>query len=230
MNGFINLSREKSKNLDSVVFRNSKNLYKDALTLSANHSYSTASSLLILSLEECIKAHYILLYAEGIDVYKTKLAKKIFTSHTERHDVARSLETVLGIFEIIDKLFSPVEIFNNSSSKGLLNTIRFIDSLLVILQTRDRIRSISNFNKMKNNGFYVDYLEKVMIPGEIVRKEEFVVIQEIYVRLSKNYKLLKLIFDSHVFEKYVQGNSQELRRKITSTINQQINSKATIIL
>lgn len=225
MNGFINLSRKKSKNLDSVVFRNSKNLYKDALILSANHSYSTASSLLILSLEECIKAQYILLYSVGIDVYKTKLAKKIFTSHSERHDVAKSLEMVIGIFEIIDELFSPVERFNTSNSKGLLNITRFINSILVIIQTHNRIRSIGNFNKMKNNGFYVDYLEKVMIPGEVVRKEEFDVIQEIYVRLTKNYKLIKLISDDHFLEKYVQGDSEKLRRKIISTVNQHVNSK-----
>lgn len=225
MNGFINLSREKSKNLDSVVFKNSKNLHKDALILAANHSYSTASSLLILSLEECIKAQYILLYAEGIDVYKTQRANKIFTSHTERHDVAKSLEMVLGIFEIIDKLFSPVEKFNNSSSTGLLNIARFINSFVVILQTRDRIRSIGNFNKMKNNGFYVDYLEKVMIPDEIVRKEEFAVIQDIYVRVSKNYKLLKLFTNNHILEKYFKDDSGELKRKVISTINQHVNSK-----
>jgi AbiV family abortive infection protein len=170
MNGFINLSRETSKNLDSVVFKNSKNLCRDALLLAANHSYSTASSLLILSLEECIKAHYILLYAKGIDVYKTKLAKKIFTSHVERHDVAKSLELVLGIFEVIDNLFSPVEKFNNSNSRGLLYITRLINSFIVIKQTHNRIRSIGNFNRMKNNGFYVDYVEKVIIPRAVVRK------------------------------------------------------------
>lgn len=123
MNGFINLSREKSKELDSVVFSNSKNLYKDAIILSTHHSYATASSLLILSLEVCVKALYIFLHSEGIDVYKSKLAKKIFTNHAVRHDVAKSVEMLLGIVEIIGKFPSPVDKFNNSSSKKILKEL-----------------------------------------------------------------------------------------------------------
>ena len=54
---FINLSKEKSKNLHNNIFENAKRLKFDSSTLvSVNESYSSASSLLILSSEEVIKA------------------------------------------------------------------------------------------------------------------------------------------------------------------------------
>lgn len=78
---------------------------------------------------------------------------------------------------------------------------------------------------MKNNGFYVDYLDRVIIPHEIVGQEEFYLIKEIYFRLSKNYKFLKLISDKHFLEKYVGVDSEELKMKIIRTVNQYVNSE-----
>lgn len=89
----------------------------------------------------------------------------------------------------------------------------------------NRIRNIGSFSKMKNNGFYVDYLDRIIVPHEIVGKEEFHLVQEIYSRLSKNYKFLKLISDKHFLEKYAGVDSEELKMKIIRAVNQYVNSE-----
>lgn len=58
----------------------------------------------------------------------------------------------------------------------------------------NRIRNIGSFSKMKNNGFYVDYLDRIIVPHEIVGKEEFHLVQEIYSRLSKKLQVFKINF------------------------------------
>ena len=226
MNGFINLSREKSKGLDLMVLNNSKKLYKEALLLSNNNSYSTASSLLILSLEECIKAFYILLHIQGIDVYKSKVAKKIFTNHSVRHDVAKSIEMVIGIIEIINNYSTPEAELNSSNAKRILKIIKgFLRSSLIIIDMSIRIEKIGNFNKIKNNGFYVDYSDQLIIPNEHVGQKEFYSLLEIYLRMNKSYRFFKLISNQNFLEKFVRGDSEELKMKIIRTVNQYINSK-----
>ena len=76
---FINLSKEKSKDLHLDIFENAKSLKSDSSVLViVNESYSSASSLLILSSEEVIKAILVLLHSQGYKVYLLKDAKGFF--------------------------------------------------------------------------------------------------------------------------------------------------------
>ena len=64
MNTFINLSAIQSKGFDEAIFKNAKQLKKDAILIAANNkSYSSATSLLVLSSEEVIKAILVFCYA-----------------------------------------------------------------------------------------------------------------------------------------------------------------------
>ncbi len=85
---FINLSKEKSKGLHLNIFENAKQLKFDSSILAdINKSYSSASSLLILSSEEIIKAILVLLHTIGYRVYLLKDAKGFFKNHEIRHSL-----------------------------------------------------------------------------------------------------------------------------------------------
>ena len=69
MNGFINLTAQKSKDIDCIIYKNARQLRKDALLIvEVNKSYSSATSLLILSSEEVIKAILVLLLTIPVKV------------------------------------------------------------------------------------------------------------------------------------------------------------------
>ena len=55
---FLNLSPKKSIGLDKPLYKNALNLKRDAIFIAEKRkSYSSASSLLILSTEECVKSN-----------------------------------------------------------------------------------------------------------------------------------------------------------------------------
>lgn len=79
MKKFIDLNPNESKGLDIYLFNNAKKLKENAILIAnKNKSYSSATSLLILSSEEIIKAILVLLHSKGYNVYQLKDAKKFF--------------------------------------------------------------------------------------------------------------------------------------------------------
>ena len=172
MNTFINLSAIQSKGFDEAIFKNAKQLKKDAILIAANNkSYSSATSLLVLSSEEVIKAILVLLHSQEYKVYQIKDARKFFTDHKVRHEVATILEFLNGIaagLMTIDQENVLTSIaFNNNDNfltklKNGLKTVKYI--LEPISDSLKRIKTLQGFDTLKNKGLYVDYKDQLIIP------------------------------------------------------------------
>ena len=82
MNTFINLSVQQSKGIDYSIYKNARQLRKDALLIAeTNKSFSSATSLLILSSEEVIKSILVLLHSQSYKTYLIKDSKRFFKDH-----------------------------------------------------------------------------------------------------------------------------------------------------
>ncbi len=168
---FINLSKENSKDLHINIFENAKRLKSDSLLISdVNKSYGSASSLLILSSEEVIKAILVLLHSHGYRVYLLKDAKGFFKNHEIRHSLQMLIETGMSLFDTIDKWENRKlnKQIPNTKRKWLNNTLQFLSdtafALSNVSSAMNRIEGIKKFNGLKNAGFYVDYKNEILIP------------------------------------------------------------------
>lgn len=202
MKKFIDLSPEESNGLDLSLYENAIKLKKDAFLIANNNqSYSSATSLLILSLEEVVKAVLILLHSEGYKTYEMEGAKKFFFDHKIRHDIAKLLEIGFGIIESSETYYKQKEnpLFNEKWGKlgGFLNeaygVIKAVDPLL---KSGIRIEKLKKFNVLKNKGFYVDYRNELKVPFEEIKKEKYDEVKEVVERTFKSYNGLKKVFDT----------------------------------
>lgn len=86
---FSNLSALKSRGLDIPIYKNALNLKRDAILIAEKRkSYSAATSLLVLSTEECVKSVLVLLHSENYYIYRIKDARKFFSDHAISHQIA----------------------------------------------------------------------------------------------------------------------------------------------
>lgn len=202
MNTFINLSAIKSKGFDEAIFKNAKQLKKDALLIAANNkSYSSATSLLVLSSEEVIKAILVLLHSLEYKVYQIKDARKFFTDHKVRHEIATILEFLNGIaagLMTIDQKKEVLEVAssnNDSFLTNLKNSLKTVkDFLEPISNSLERIKAVQEFDALKNKGLYVDYKDQLIIPQTAIKQYTFRKTKDSVDQIFKHYKIIKLLF------------------------------------
>ena len=223
---FINLSKAKSKDLNINIFENAKRLKSDSLVLvDVNKSYSSASSLLILSSEEVIKAILVLLHSHGYRVYLLKDAKGFFKNHEIRHSLQMLIETGMSLFETIDK-WENREIKKqilNTKKKWLNNTLQFLSDAAFVLSNVssaiNRIEGIKKFNDLKNAGFYVDYRNEILIPQKTVNKEDYNSILDTSNRLIIFYKQLIILFHPSITKHLSNDKIEEIKNGLHTFIN-----------
>ena len=202
MNTFINLSAIQSKGFDDAIFKNAKQLKKDAILIATNNkSYSSATSLLILSSEEVIKAILVLLHSQEYKVYQIKDARKFFTDHKVRHEVATILEFLNGIeagLMTIDQKKEVLEVVSSNNDSFLtklkngLNSVK--DFLEPISKSLERIKVVQEFDALKNKGLYVDYKDQLIIPKTAIKHYTFRKTKDSVDQIFKHYKIIKLLF------------------------------------
>jgi AbiV family abortive infection protein len=202
MNTFINLSAIQSKGFDEAIFKNAKQLKKDALLIAANNkSYSSATSLLVLSSEEVIKAILVLLHSQEYKVYQIKDAKKFFIDHKVRHEIATILEFLNGIaagLMTIDQKKEVLEVASSNNDSFLtklkngLNSVK--DFLEPISNSLERIKAVQEFDALKNKGLYVDYKDQLIIPQTAIKQYTFRKTKDSVDQIFKHYKIIKLLF------------------------------------
>ncbi|WP_282055718.1 AbiV family abortive infection protein [Maribacter luteus] len=223
---FINLSKKDSKDLHLIIFENAKCLKSDSLLLSdINKSYSSASSLLILSSEEVIKAILVLLHSQGYGVYLLKDAKGFFKNHEIRHSLQMLIETGMSLFDTIDKWENRKlkKQYPNSKKKWLNNTLQFLSDAALLLsnvsKAMNRIEGIKKFNDLKNAGFYVDYKNEILIPNKIVVQEDYSSILETSNRLIIFYKQLRILFHPSITRHLSNDKIEEIKNGLHIFIN-----------
>ncbi|WP_416445703.1 AbiV family abortive infection protein [Leeuwenhoekiella sp. A16] len=219
---FINLSTQSSKGLDKSIFQNAKKLKADSLLIAEkNKSYSTATSLLILSSEEAIKAILVRLHSEGFKVYQIKGAKKFFSDHRVRHEVAQLIVMGSGLMEASSIWYERKEkpLIKNAFINGFLNLLA---TSVPVLNTFSRIYNLEEFNDLKNQGFYVDYKNELLIPSEKIQESNFNTAKGIAVRLFKFYKLLTLLYNHGGNNRISKSEQAKLKESLKLLIDQAI--------
>ncbi len=240
MNGFINLTAQKSIGIDCIIYKNARQLRKDALLIAeVNKSYSSATSLLILSSEEVIKAILVLLHSQGYKTYLIKDSKKFFSDHRVRHQLAQLIEFSIGIFETIEKKISdkPVTLIKTKSRfwNNLVNGILEIAmASKPFLESAERFKKLEDFNYKKNQGFYVDFRDKLLIPQEQITFEEFTDVKQIVSRIFNVYKGLQILFHPNIQNRFKGEDVEELKDQLRQVIdnlmkNYSVENKKTIL-
>lgn len=223
---FINLSKAKSKDLYIDIFDNAKRLKSDSsILVNVNKSYSSASSLLILSSEEVIKAILVLLHSHGYRVYLLKDAKGFFKNHEIRHSLQMLIETGMSLFDTIEKWENRKlkKQIPNTENKWLNNTLQFLSDASFVLSNVSsaiyRIEGIKKFNDLKNAGFYVDYKNEILIPQKIVVQNDYNSILETSNRLIIFYKQLRILFHPSVTKHLSINKIEEIKNGLHIFIN-----------
>ena len=204
MNNFNNVSPKASQGLDLLVYKNAQQLKKDAILIANNRkSYSTATSLLILSSEEVIKSIFIKLHIEGYDVYRFKEASQFFSSHKIRHQAAQIIEMGSGILEpfLRYKHRKPTNLIKTEWRKfnDLVNgAIDVIKTAKPLFEIPKRIKELQSFNSLKNDGFYVNYRDEIILPKEIVTQEVYDRTVFLVDRVFRFSKLLRILYNKQL--------------------------------
>ena len=195
MKKFKDLKPQESIGLNDVIFSNAMKLKKDAeLLIEINKSYSTATSLLVLSTEEITKSILVLLHSKNYNVYKIKDINQAFYRHNTKHLIAQFLNGLFGLFkiqQIIEKREKKTLIKGKGFKAGLANfLIFFAEASPSIFEGYVNISNIDKFDKYKNNGFYVDYRDKILIPKNVIGEKEYLEVKRVIDTLIVLYKKL----------------------------------------
>lgn len=210
MQTLLTLSAKQSKNLDDFFYRNAQDLKSNAeLIVNSRESYGCATSLLVLSLEETVKAILVKLHSEGLRIYKLEDSRKFFKDHRIRHKIAQMIELGDGLFE------SSMEYSNNKTSKKFKNNLlgSFLNAAVSskpFLQSLMRFDKLEKFDEYKQSGFYVDYRNGLLQPNEEISKIEYNSVYEALERATRFYKYLRIAYHSSVKNR---SNSNELNKK-----------------
>lgn len=220
MKKFKNLTPKESIGLDLHLYKNAVQLKKDAILIADKRkSYSSATSLLILSSEEVIKSILILLHSKGYNIYKLKESTKFFFDHKIRHQIAQLIEMGLGIIETFmkyeeEKLKKPFK----TKYKWLNNVLNEVSNIAIssglFFDSTHRIKKLQGFNDLKNKGFYVDYKDALILPQTEINEVSFKETLLVTERVFKFSKVLRILFhekiDNHISESEISEIKQSL--------------------
>ncbi len=225
--GFLNLSPKLSEGLDHKVFLNAKNIYKDAELLFQNSSYSTATSLMILSSEEIIKALLILLHSKGYKVYQIKGAKKFFANHRVRHEIAELIEVGAGFYKYFqlreEDRKNPIFKTRFKTLNSFLNGLHTISRMKEPFEkTKSRIESLEKFDSWKNMGFYVDYQNGLSLPKDKVTKEVYSKTENTVERIFYYYRIFRVLFHSNAEYHIPKKDIESLQSHLHEFINESL--------
>ncbi|NEW78738.1 MAG: AbiV family abortive infection protein [Gelidibacter sp.] len=227
---FNTLSIEKSKNIDNAIFKNARQLKNDALLIAkVNNSFGSATSLLILSSEEIIKAILLLLRSEGFQVYKIKGANKFFKDHKIRHEIAQLIEMGSGLFDTATgwEQRKPTELAKTNIEwfDTIVNGFfDIVEASKPLIESMKRIEMLKDFNDVKNNGLYVGYQNELIEPRILVDERTYINTKEIVDRIFKFYKGLKVLFHprliNHLPKKEIDSLKNDLKMFVEKAMSE----------
>lgn len=174
---FMELSRKECSEASLQLLQNADSLYKDAQLLASNNSYGRATSMLIHSTEETMKAIILFLDSKGfLFRNKVKGIGGLFTNHSLRY----ALALLLSIFYIfsadLKKLISaarnnPQLLTNLNENQGLLKEEVFGYFKIKIQMILEEVIWFSKVEFIRQDGFYVDYVDEIKTPLNVSREE-----------------------------------------------------------
>lgn len=225
---FPNLKAKESVGLDIPIYKNALQLKKDAECIATQRkSYSSATSLLILSSEEVIKSILVRLHSEGYKIYQVKEANKFFRDHKIRHQIAQLLEMSTGLIEVPLKYKqqkpttiakTKVTWFNTFINESL-NLIRSMEPLLDTINTTVKLQG---FDDLKNQGLYVDYSDALLSPQIKVTKDTYNETLKITNRIFKFSKGIRILYHpklvNHKDAKEIKEFKKDLKKLVDDNL------------
>jgi AbiV family abortive infection protein len=186
---FLNLTPKECEETYPSLVANGNIHFTIANLLGEKEYYGSAISHLILGAEELTKALVIFFDSLGFSLRQKQGVNKLFKDHKSRHQlnsVIQGMSLIIGpILEILRKEKAP-ELTDKELSKigiqkpdQLLLTIdgKTFDSILETLSIQSTVdySSISHFwnnaDNSKQNGFYVEYQDKLIEPIKISKSD-----------------------------------------------------------
>ena len=233
----MNLSARECRAKSLEILGNATRLWKAALDNGKGADYGLSISLMVISIEELVKALILILDASGFEFRKSTSVKRFFTDHHIRHVTSFWLMVFYVFGSDANKILSGIGI-----------TPQNLMALFNIVQSKDeRMRRLTNwylekkihqllvelewFSQMENyrqNGFYCDYdhsplniqFDEFQIALEKLDKVRRVAtgIIEIYQNLTPQAlkeakQLSKTLKDSHLYEALGRGIDSIKRNK-----------------
>ncbi len=221
MKRFLNLSPSESKDLHKSIYKNAIRIKKDAEVIIANRkSYSSATSLLILSSEEVVKAALVFLHSENYNIYKLKDAKKFFSDHRIRHQISQLIEMSISIYEtssIWEGRKRKINTFNLKSKfwNNIVNGFfDVVEASRPLINSVDRVNLLQEFNNLKNGGLYVDYRDELFTPQNDVSNEIYNKVKEVVDRVFKFYNIIQIIHHPNFENRYPEENVSKLKKDL----------------
>jgi len=170
---FMNLNAAECLAASKLLHDNADSLYNSAISLANNSAWGHATSLLIHSTEESMKAFILFLDGNGFQFRKSVDGiSNLFVNHKLRYGLAMLL-SILHIFsedlkQLVPKIANLTKLtFDFDKDKEQLG-----DVFLKYIQTRIKtvILEVSWFSKaefLRQDGFYVDYIDELKTPLQI---------------------------------------------------------------
>ncbi len=221
MQSFINLSSKQAKDLDKFVHENALELYRNSeILVEQRSSFALASSLLILSLEETIKAIIIKLHSEGLKVYKIEGVQKFVKDHKIRHQVAQFIETGSGIFDIYESWIDSKKKPQKFKKQWLNNITNGVEAALKFKASYERIQKLQNFNALKNQGLYTEYCDGFINPKDIISENDFKDIKSIVDRTRNFYRVLQIIYKPTSENSGIFKRNEQLKADLALFVNE----------
>lgn len=175
----------------NLSIKNAQELYSVAEGLGKDGSYGLASSLMVLSAEESIKAFGML----GRGVYEKKWGsdlKKFFRSHKHKHDNAGFFLVMCNFMEEIIQEIEDIENDPNITPEECKAVIikKFQASILEKLKNSDeKFISIVNWqvsaDDIKKQGFYVDFSNEKWNSPNSVTENTYIQYRDIALNLLR---------------------------------------------
>jgi len=148
---FYNLSKPQLLEGAKICIENAHNLYEGAISLELKKSIGPANSLMILSIEEYIKA--FVLVAGYCDIELDFKVKPIFRHHQEKHKLGVEILPILRLVEVVSDLFD--------MKKSVFNKVMSTLICIQLTWSPKRKKEIQEWwekaNNEKNNGLYVGF-------------------------------------------------------------------------
>lgn len=138
-----------------------QSLFETAKNAASNHRFGLANSLVILSVEECIKSAILL---AGYFSIKLEFdVEPYFKDHKAKHDQAAEIQPLINIVCKIRDVYSDI-LKNRQSAHGtifklVLTHLAATIGVHIGVEPKDFTKWWNEANKFKKNGFYVGFYD-----------------------------------------------------------------------
>ncbi|MEQ6119252.1 AbiV family abortive infection protein [Reichenbachiella sp. MALMAid0571] len=149
---------------------NARNLYSNGIHLAKVNQYASANSLLILSMEECVKS--IVLFAGYVEIDLPFDVNPIFYKHKFKHIQGKEMMPIVSLLATGLRTIEYLEAPKSNKMKSIIESIKPFISILSPYFKKKFNNWWDSADQLKNEGLYVGYYNNSWnTPSKITIKE-----------------------------------------------------------